>query len=200
MSMIDDIVSKKLPTGRNFQAKVGAANVQKKLYDATRSGALKNLADNQDAINEIAQKRQADIRGGRYGSDKRKSDLLNALKDKTLSADDRKDLEAILEHWSRGVAKPEKVIKKPVTSVKKEVKRFGQMKTKRTELRSSSIMELPDFLKKNRGSISILGNSSAGQSSRPGSGGGIASGLGGSISASANNAGSTFKAPPRLLK
>jgi hypothetical protein len=203
MSMIDDIVSKKLPTGRNFQAKVGAGNVQKKLYDATRSGALKNLADNQDVINEIAQKRQADIRGGRYGSDKRKSDYRNALKDKNLSADDRKDLEAILEHWSKGEVKKENTVKTNSPSVKKEVKRVTRISPKKVDFHSPVApfnMELPDFLKKRRGSISILGNSSASQPYRPGSGGGINAGLGGSTSASANNAGSTFKAPPRLLK
>lgn len=195
--MIDDIVGKKLPTGRNFKG-----NLKGKLYDATRSGALQNLANNQKSVYEIIEKRRAAISTGRYTKDKREADYKKALGDKNFSPDDKKDLKAILEHWGRGEVKPEKAIKKPAASVQKAAPsvRATRAADKRAELHATPDTELPDFLQKNRGSISISGNSSSHQSQRPGSGGGIRAGLGGATSASANNAGSTFKAPPRLLK
>lgn len=196
MSMIDDIVSKKLPTGRNFKG-----NLKGKLYDATRSGALQNLANNQKSINEIIENRRAAISAGKYTRDQRKADYRKALGDKTLSADDKKDLKAILEHWGRGEIKTKEIEVKKVENKKTAPSvRETRAAAKREELHATPDTALPDFLQKNRGSISISGNSSYRQSQRPGSGGGINAGLGGATSASANNAGSTFKAPPRLLK
>lgn len=196
MSMIDDVMNKKIPTGRKFQAKVGAGNVEKKVYAATRGGALKNLADNQDLINNIAQKRQADIRAGKYTRDKRIADYREALKDKTLTKDDKADLKAMLEHWSKGEPVKSSDSKSSSASVKTS-KGSARAAAKKAQFKPSPRRELPDFLK-NRGSVSVSSKSSPWAA--PGSGGGIASGLGGG-SASANPAsrGGGYR-PPSLLR
>lgn len=170
MSLIDDVVGKKLPTGRKFQAKVGAGNARDKLYGATRSGALKNLSDNQDIINQIASDRQADIRAGTYGKDKINADMAKAIKSGNLSADDQRDLQAILEHWSKGPKLADKGPQK--TELSDASKRRAEAKK---QFKPAPVRELPEFLK-NRGKTSINQNPWTGHSDLGGSGGGIASG------------------------
>jgi hypothetical protein len=193
MNMIDDVVGKKLPTGRKLQAKVGTGNVQKKLYAATKGGALKNLADNQDLINKIAEKRQGAIRSGKYNRGMMIADYREALKDKTLTKDDKADLKAILKHWKEGEAvKPAEV--KAVSS-----KSNTRADAKKAQLKPSPRRELPEFMKKRRGSTSINANPWAANPNKPGSGGGIGSGLGGgSTISNASSSSGGFTKPPTL--
>lgn len=168
MSLIDDIVGKKLPTGRKFQARVGAGNVKSKLYSATRYGSLKNLADNQDIINDIAFKRQSKIRSGNYTRDMLEADFSEAVKSGNLSADDKKDLRSVLEHWSKGESP-----KKPDQSTKKMSATTQRAKAEEARVRPAPRRELPDFLK-NRAKSSI--NTNPWTDTVGGSGGGIGSG------------------------
>jgi len=183
MSLIDDIVGKKLPTGNKFQAKVGSSNLQRKLYSATRSGALKNLSDNQDIINSIASKRQSYIRSGKYTRDMREADFSEALRSGNLSDDDKKDLAAILEHWGRGEQKDieDTKVSQPSRAEKRaeEAKKMFDPPPER---------DLPDFLQ-NRGSVSV-NKSPWSDADRGGLGGGISSGA---------NQGAGFR-KPTLLK
>ncbi|MBT4516456.1 hypothetical protein HN670_02215 [bacterium] len=183
---INDLIRKKIPTGRDLKS-LGPGSFKKKLYEATKRGALKNLADNEDIINKIVTKRKKDIRTGRYTRDKRRADFREALKDKSLTKDDKRDLKAILKHWSKGEVA--EVAKSPAIP-----------KPKKARLRPALSRELPEFLQKRRASVSIAGTSKS-DSSRPGSGGGISSGLGGgSTISNPSKPSSRFTKPPRLLK
>ena len=190
MSLIDDVVGKKLPTGSKFQAKVGTGNVKNKLRSAVVRGALSNLKDNQDLINEIASKRQADIRAGKYDSYKRKADYQAALKDKTLTKDDKRDLKAILDHWGKGEVTKKTAVKKPSAAATRRA-------AAKARIKPSVRRELPDFLKK-RGSIST--NPWAKQDHKPGSGGGINNPQGGGSLASSSSFSNKRSRPPSLLR
>lgn len=186
MSFFGDILKKKLPTGSKFQAKVGPGSVEKKLYDATRSGALDNLADNQDLINQIAAKRQSDIRGGHYSSDKRKADIEGAFKDKSLTKDDKKELKGILEYWGKGEQAEHHTASDKPAEPSAASKRAAEA---RARFNQEPVRDLPDFLK-NRASTSIFKSPWSGSSSSGGLGGGISSGV---------NQGKGFR-KPTLLK
>ena len=92
-----------LPSGKKFTASAW----QKKLKQSTRSGDLKTLQDNQDALNTIAKKREGAIRGGSYDSSRRKSDYREILKsDNALTSRDKGQVREILDHWgTRDIAK-----------------------------------------------------------------------------------------------
>ena len=186
MSLLGDILKKKLPTGSKFQAKVGPGSLEKKLYEATRSGTLDNLADNQELIKQIAAKRQADIRGGHYTSDERKSDIERAFKDKSLSQDDKKELKGIVEYWGKGDEPTSNAA--PVKSAEPSAaaKRAAEA---RARLNPEPARDLPDFLK-NRASVSVFKNPWSGSTSSGGLGGGIGTGA---------NQGKGFR-KPTLLK
>jgi len=169
MSLIDDVVGKKIPTGKNFQAKVGPGSLKNKLYAATSSGALSNLRDNKDLIEKIAKKRQDDIRAGKYNKDKMEADYNEALCDPSLTNDDKKDLRAVLSHWKNG-AKVENT-----TQVKKPSKADKRAAAIKKELNPSPIRDLPDFLQK-RPAASVNTNPWSNPSSLGGSGGGIGAG------------------------
>jgi len=193
MSLIDDVVNKKIPTGGKFQAKVGAGNLAKKLSEATRSGVLSNLKDNQELINRFASKRQGLIRSGKYGRSEREADYREALKDHNLTENDQRDLQAIFEHWSKG-----EVTKTPETKLSSKAIKINERKaTIKAQLKPNPRRELPDFLQKQRGSISANSLFKPASSLREGGGGGIKAGLGGA-SASKPSTGS-FR-PPSLLK
>ena len=172
MSVLGDVLKKKLPTGRQFQAKVGPGSLEKKLYEATRSGALDNLADNQELIKQIATKRQSDIRGGHYTSEKRKADVERAFKDKSLSQDDKKELKGIVEYWGKGDQSSNTAPVKPAEP-SAAAKRAAEA---RARLNPEPVRELPDFLK-NRASTSIFKNPWSGSTSSGGLGGGIGAGM-----------------------
>jgi len=169
MSLIDDVIGKKLPSGRKFQAKVGAGNFKNKLYIATRNGVLSNLADNQEIINKIAAKRQSKIRAGAYSKDLREADFQEAVKSDNLSADDKKDLRAILEHWGRSKTDGSKVTKVKNSSVASQ-----RAKAADERIRPAPKRELPKFLK-NRAQSSI--NKNPWTDNMGGSGGGIGAGI-----------------------
>ncbi|OGY93837.1 MAG: hypothetical protein A2406_00600 [Candidatus Komeilibacteria bacterium RIFOXYC1_FULL_37_11] len=187
MGLLGDILKKKLPTGRKFQAKVGSGSLEKKLYEATRSGALDNLADNQELIKQIASKRQSDIRGGHYTSEERKTDIERAFKDKSLSQDDKKELKGIVEYWGKGDQSTGNTAPVKPTEPSAALKRAAEA---RARLNPEPVRELPDFLK-HRGSVSVSKNPWSGAGNNSG-------GLGGGISAGMNQ-GKGFR-KPTLLK
>lgn len=171
MSLIDDVVNKKLPSGRKFRAKSGGAgNFKDKLYSATRYGSLKSLADNQDIINDLAFKRQDKIRAkGGYTRAMLEDDYSRAVSRGNLTASDKKGLRAILESWHQGNAVDNKKAQAP----KKTSDNAKRAKEADERIRPAPRRELPEFLQ-NRAKSSI--NTNPWASNIGGSGGGIGAG------------------------
>lgn len=182
MSLIDDVVGKKIPTGKKFEPNVGPSSLKKKLYSATRSGSLQNLSDNQDVIMEIGEKRKKYIRSNSYTRDMMEADIREAEKSGNLTDDDRKDLRAVFENWKRGDVVDTKIDNKPKELSKSE----KRVKEAKKRIKPVPEFGLPDFIR-SRESISIKKNPWTSSSG----------GLGGSISSGANR-GSTPKRPTLL--
>lgn len=122
-----------LPTGKDFTSK----RWDKKFKASTRSGDLSPLRDNQEAISEIAKKRQSAIRRGNYDSSSRRSDYKEILKmDENLTSRDKKYVRKILDHWAespKGDSKTTQIKKTP---------------DKKPSARRSYERELPSFLQR----------------------------------------------------
>ncbi|MBU1202679.1 hypothetical protein KKH39_01410 [Patescibacteria group bacterium] len=120
-----------LPTGQGFSSK----RWDKGFKSSTRFGDLSSLRDNQEALSEVAKKRQSAIRRGSYDSSSRRSDYQEILKmDQSLTSRDKKYVRDILDHWSNP-PKPEN--KTP--EVKKTI-------SKKISPRRKYERELPSFL------------------------------------------------------
>lgn len=150
MGSIKDILSKKLPTGRKFQAKVGTGNFKDSLRAATRTGMFENLANNQDVLNTIAEKYQQKIRRGEFTASMAEDAFRQAKKaDKTFTKDDEGDLKKILEYLSKGDTS-----KTPETAKSSKAnKRADRVRKTKDKLKPSPRKERPsrkrfDFSKK----------------------------------------------------
>lgn len=85
-----------LPSGKKFTA----STWKKELKKSTNYGQLSSLRDNQEAINDIAKKRESAIRSGSYDSSRRRSDYQEILRaDSNLTGKDKGSIKGILEHW-----------------------------------------------------------------------------------------------------
>lgn len=150
-----------LPSGSKFSAK----QWQKKFKEGTRSGDLHSLQDNQEALQEIAKKRQGAIRRGDYDAGRRSSDYREVLKmDENLTGKEKKYVKDILDHWGTAPTEPPKAsdVKKD-NSASKTVSKGEQMKK---QLRPNPHRELPSFLQRgNR--PSAFGDFRASQNSSP---------------------------------
>lgn len=109
--------------GINFRATSGAGNFKKRLSNATRSGDLKNLRDNQKAIVEVVKKYQSVIRikGGLSRLQQRDAWLKVKKSTPKLTYADKYETKEIFKHLGRGASDNEK---KPAVAGK-EIKGSG---------------------------------------------------------------------------
>jgi hypothetical protein len=92
--------------GIGFRTTTGAGNFQTKLSGATRYGELKNLRDNQKAIIDVVKKYQRAIRtaGGLSRLQQRDARLKMMKIDKTITKEDRDEINKVLGYLGRGAA------------------------------------------------------------------------------------------------
>jgi hypothetical protein len=106
-----------LPSGKKFTV----STWKKELKKSTNYGQLSSLRDNQEAINDIAKKREGAIRSGSYDSSRRRSDYQEILRaDSSLTGKDKGSIKGILDHWG---TRPNPELKADVKKPAKPVRR-----------------------------------------------------------------------------
>ncbi|MBT4209434.1 MAG: hypothetical protein HOE19_00725 [Candidatus Komeilibacteria bacterium] len=202
MSLIDEVISKKLPRGQKLTP-VGAGSIDKKVREATRTGLLKNLGDNQEIVVKTIKDNLSRFRGEKITGLEAERLWKKAIKaDPTLTKDDKGDFKAILKHMSKaGAPKPSAEAAKKTAPSAKATKQAARVAAKKAQLKKDPTRgALPEFLEKRRGSVSVKANPWAANPNKPGGSGGIGSGLGGgSTISNSPSSGGAYK-PPSLLR